>query len=63
MSSAMTKQTNIKNKLKKRTKMENSKINYISEETKKNVCKAIIDTTEKMLKSSPLLIRKKPNKC
>ena len=39
--------------------MENSKINYISEETKKNVCKAIIDTTEKMLKNSPLLIKKK----
>lgn len=39
--------------------MENSKTNYISEETKKNVCKAIIDATEKMLKNSPLLITKK----
>ena len=36
---------------------------YISEEDKENVRKAIIDATEKMLKSSPLLIRKKPNNC
>ena len=36
---------------------------HISEEGKEKVCKAIIDTTEKMLKSSPLLIRKTPNNC